>query len=185
MASSGLYNQNQLSANLNSKLNAAVSLYATYVLSKATSNSDGLTFPANPWNFAGEYGPAGTDVRHRVVFGGSINTRWNIRLNPLVTYLSGAPFNITTGGDPYGTTLYTARPGIGADPSKPGLIQTSYGLLDPNPSPSDQTLGRNSGRGPFQIVANLRATKTWASGPRKLRRRGNRRFRIRRRGVIT
>jgi hypothetical protein len=167
MDSSGLYNQNQVSFNLNSKLNAAVSLYSTYVVSKAMSNSDGLTFPANPWDFTGEYGPASTDVRHRVVFGGSINTKWNLRFNPLVTYLTGMPFNITTGGDPYGTTLYTARPGIGADPLKPGLIDTAYGWLDPNPVPGEKTLGRNSGRGPFQIMANLRVTKTWGFGVEK------------------
>jgi len=167
MTSGGLFNQNQVSFNVNSKLNAAVSLYTTYVLSKAMSNTDGLTFPANPNNFSGEYGPASTDVRHRVVFGGSINTKWNLRFNPLVTFLTGAPFNITTGGDPYGTTLYTARPGIDADPSKPGLIQTSYGLLDPNPTPGEKTLGRNSGRGPFQIMANLRISKTWGFGAEK------------------
>jgi hypothetical protein len=104
---------------------------------------------------------------YRVVFGGSINTRWNLRFNPLVTFTTGAPFNITTGGDPYGTTLYTARPGIGADPSKPGLIQTPYGLLDPNPTPGEKTLGRNSGRGPFQTLANLRVSKTWGFGAEK------------------
>lgn len=166
-ASDGLFNQNQVSFNVNSKVNAAVSVYSTYVLNKAMSDSDGLTFPANPYNFSGEYGPASTDIRHRVVFGGSINTKWNLRFNPLLTYQTGTPFNITTGGDPYGTTLYTARPGIGADPSKPGLIQTSYGLLDPNPTPGERTLGRNAGRGPFQIMANLRVTKTWGFGAEK------------------
>jgi Carboxypeptidase regulatory-like domain len=168
MTSSGLYNQNQLSFNVNSKLNAAVSMYTTYVLNKAMSNTDGLTtFPANPYDFSGEYGPAGTDIRHRVVFGGAINTKWGVRFNPLLTFQTGAPFNITTGGDPYGTTLFTARPGIGADPSKPGLIPTAYGLLDPNPAPGEAIVGRNSGRGPFQIMANLRVTKTWGFGAEK------------------
>jgi hypothetical protein len=167
MASDGLYNQNQMSVNVNSRLNTAVSLYSTWALSTTRSNSDGLTVPANPYNFEGEYGPATGDIRNRVVFGGSINTKWNIRFNPLLTYQSGAPFNITTGGDPYGTTRYTARPGIGADPSKPGLIQTTYGLLDPNPEPGEKLLGRNSGRGPFQIMVNLRVTKTWAFGSEK------------------
>jgi hypothetical protein len=167
LGSGGLYNQNQVSFNLNSKLNAAVSLYTTYTLAKTNSNSEGQTFPANPYNFAGEYGPAAGDVRHRIVFGGSINNRWNLRFNPLVTFLTGAPFDITTGGDPYGTTIYTARPGLGADPSKPGLIQTRYGLLDPNPSPGEKVLGRNSGRGPFQIMANLRVSKTWGFGAEK------------------
>ncbi|MGA2713030.1 MAG: carboxypeptidase regulatory-like domain-containing protein [Bryobacteraceae bacterium] len=165
VTSSGLYNQNQLSFNLNSKLNAAVSLFATYVLNKSMSNTDGLgTFPANPYNFSGEYGPAANDIRHRILFGGSINTKWNVRFNPLLTFQTGAPFNITTGSDGYGTTLFNARPGIDADPSKPGLIQTPYGLLDPNPTPGEQILGRNAGRGPFQMQLNLRVTRTWGFG---------------------
>ena len=129
------------------------------------SNTDGLTtFPANPYNYAGEYGPAANDIRHRILLTGSINTRWNIRISPNVTYQSGMPFNITTGDDPYGTTLFFARPGIGADPSKPGLIQTPYGLLDPNPVPGETLLGRNAGRGPAIVMVNLRVAKTWSFG---------------------
>jgi hypothetical protein len=168
MTSSGLYNQNQLILNVNSKLNSAVSLFSSYVLNRARSNTDGLgTYPGNPYNFTGEYGPASTDIRHRFLFGGSINTRWNLRFNPLVSYQSGAPFNIIAGDDPYGTTLFTARPGIAVDPTRPGLIQTSYGLLDPNPVPGEKLLGRNAGRGPAQVMVNLRVSKTWGFGPER------------------
>ncbi|HTA45523.1 MAG TPA: carboxypeptidase regulatory-like domain-containing protein [Bryobacteraceae bacterium] len=163
--SSGLYNQNQLSFNLNSKLNAAASFYITYTFNRSMSNADNVsTFPANPWSMAGEYGPAFNDVRHRLLFGGSFNTKWNLRFNPLLTFQTGMPFNITTGNDPYGTTLFNGRPGIGADPSKPGLIQTPYGLLDPNPTPGEQIIGRNFGRGPFLIQTNLRISRTWGFG---------------------
>ena len=165
MTSSGLYNQNQLIANLNSKINSAVSLYATWVLNKAQSNSDGLnTFPGNPYNYSGEYGPASTDIRNRFLFGGSINTRWNVRFNPLISYQSGAPFNITSGEDPFGTTQFYARPGITTDPSRPGAIQTPWGLLDPNPLPGEKIIGRNAGRGPAQIMVNLRVQKVWSFG---------------------
>ena len=134
MESSGLYNQNQLISNVNAKLNSGLSLFGFYVYNRAHSNTDGVgTFPANPYSFAGEYGPAATDVHHRVTIGGSINLRWAVRISPFVVMQSGAPFDITSGEDLYGTTLFNARPGIGADPNKPGLIQTSYGLLDPNP----------------------------------------------------
>ena len=74
---------------------------------------------------------------------------------------SGAPFDITSGNDPYGTTLFTARPGIAADSSTPGPIATQYGLLDPNPTPQEATLPRNSGRGPGLISMNLRIGKTF------------------------
>ena len=165
MESAGLYNQNQLIANVNARVNAAFSLFGFYVFNKALSNTDGInTFPANPYNFAGEYGPAITDIRHRVTLGGSITLRWNIRLSPYFIVQSGTPFDITSGNDPFGTTVFTARPGIATDPNKPGVIETAYGLLDPNPSAGEQIITRNSGRGPDQISMNLRIGKTIGFG---------------------
>ena len=160
MESSGLYNQNQLIAFLNSRYSKSLSFSASYVLNYARSNSDGLgTFPARPYDFTGEYGPAITDVRHRFTLNGTINTKWNIRLSPFVVLQSGPPFDITIGRDIYGTSLFNARPGISADPTKPGLIQTKYGLLDPNPTLNQPTLSRNFGRGPGQLMVNLRVQK--------------------------
>jgi Carboxypeptidase regulatory-like domain len=165
MESSGVYNQNQLITNVNAKVNAGFSMFGFYVLNKAMSNSDGLgTFPANPYNYSGEYGPASTDVRHRATVGGSINTRWNIRFSPFVTMQSGPPFDITSGSDLFGTTLFNGRPGIATDPSRPGVIRTQYGLLDPNPTPDERILSRNFGRGPGLITVNLRMGKTWGFG---------------------
>jgi hypothetical protein len=163
--STGIYNQNQLIANVNSKLNPLVSLFGFYVLNRARSDSDGLsTFPANPRSDVGEYGPASTDVRHRILVGGSINTRWNVRLNPYVVAQSGAPFDIITGRDLYGTTLFNSRPGLAIDPRRGDVVATGYGLLDPNPTPDERILARNYGRGPGQISVNLRLGKTVSFG---------------------
>jgi hypothetical protein len=165
MESSGTYNQNQVVANINTRLKQGVSLFGFYVLNRAMSSTDAIdTVPANPYNLAGEYGPAATDVRHRVTFGGSISTKWNLRISPFAVIQSGAPFDITAGSDLYGTTLFNARPGIATDPSIPGVIQTKYGLLDPNPSPGEVILGRNYGRGPAQIRVNLRVAKAFGFG---------------------
>jgi hypothetical protein len=76
----------------------------------------------------------------------------------------GSALRYHRGSDLYGTTLFNARPGIATDPSKPGLIQTKYGLLDPNPAPGEQLLSRNFGRGPGQINVNLRIAKTFGFG---------------------
>jgi hypothetical protein len=178
MTSSGVYNQNQLIFNFNSQVNKSVGLTGSYTFNHARSNTDGLgTFPANPYDFRGEYGPASTDVHHRVSFGGTINTRWSLRFSPLVNIQSGAPFDITTGNDPFGTTLFNARPGVGADLTKAGLIQTKYGLLDPNPDPGETLVPRNFGRGPMQMSVNLRVGKTFAFGP-EVGKAGDRRFHL-------
>ena len=130
------------------------------------SNTDGLgTFAANPYSSTGEYGPASTDVRHRLSLNGTINTKWNVAFNPLVNLVSGPPFDITAGRDVYGTTLFNARPGIATDPNKPGVIPTAYGLLDPNPTPDETILHRNYGRSPGTVSFNLRAGKTLNLGP--------------------
>ena len=104
-------------------------------------------------------------MRHRFTLTGSVNTKWNLRFNPFVVVQSGPPFDITVGRDLYGTTLFNGRPGIPTDLTKPGLILTKYGLLDPNPTPDEKTLSRNFGRGPGTVTMNLRVTKTIEFGP--------------------
>ena len=164
MVSEGLYNQNQLIVNVNSKLTSRLSFFSNYTLNGALSDTDGLTtIPANPYNFAGEYGPAITDVRNSFVFGGAFE-RWKFRIAPLLRVLSGPPFNISAGSDVYGDTLFNARPGVSPDPNKPGLIPTQYGLLDPNPTPGEPTLPRNYGRGHGLLLLNLRLTKLFEFG---------------------
>jgi len=169
MESSGLYNHHQLIVNVNSRASKYLSLTGTYSLLHAMSNTDGVgTFPANPYSMAGEYGPASTDVRHRMTLSGSINAKWNITFSPLINIASGPPFDITAGRDIYGTTLFNARPGIATDPNKPGVIQTIYGLLDPNPTPDERILHRNYGRGPGTIFFNAHLGKAVKLGPKRV-----------------
>jgi hypothetical protein len=174
MDSSGIYNQNQLITNVNARLNSNVSLFGFYMWNHAMSNTDGLsTYPANPYNYSGEYGPAATDVHHRVFVGGSVNTKWNVRLSPFMVVQSGPPFDITVGRDVYGDTLFNGRPGFATDPNKAGVIATPYGLLDPNPTPDEKLVPRNFGRGPGSISLNLRLSKTFGFGPSREGSAGN------------
>jgi hypothetical protein len=168
MESAGLYNQNQLIVNVNSRVNRNVSLTGSYTYNRAGSNTDGLgTFPANPYSMVGEYGPAATDIRHRLTLAGTVTAKWGIRFNPLLAANTGPPFDITAGRDLYGDTLFNSRPGLAADPSKAGVVRTKYGLLDPNPTPGESLLPRNFGRGPGQIMLNMRVGRTFAFGSRR------------------
>jgi len=172
--SSGLYNQNELITNVNSKVNDSVSLFGSYVYNHALSNTDysqppqntdfnpaissqsiGVgSFPANPHSMVGEYGPASSDIRNQATFGGSIATKYGLQFSPLFVINSGAPYNVTVGQDLYGDTLFNGRPGVATDPNRPGLVSTKYGLLDPNPIPGETILPRNYGRGPAIIMLN-------------------------------
>ena len=162
MESAGLYNQNMLLTNLNSRLTQKISLFGNYTLAYARSNTDGLnTFPANQYSMAGEYGPAANDVRNRASMGGTITSKFGLLWNPFIILQSGAPFNITTSQDIYNDTVLTARPGFATNPNQPGVIATSYGLFDPDPAPGEILVPRNYGRGPGQFVVNLRLARTF------------------------
>lgn len=168
MESTGRYNQNQLIVNANSKVSSKLSLTGSYAYGRAMSDTDGLgTFPANPYSMEGEYGPAGIDMRHRVSLSGTINVKWGIQFNPLVSADTGPPFDITAGRDLFGDTLFNDRPGIASDLSKPGVVRTPYGLLDPNPEPGQRVVPRNYGRGPGQIMLNMRVSRTFVFGSRE------------------
>ncbi len=163
MESAGLYNQNQLVTNLNTRVNSKISLFGYYTLSYAKSNADGVnSFPADQYNLADEYGTASGNARHRGSIGGSVATYWNLRLSPLVDLRSGTPFNITTSQDIYGSTILNARPGIVTDPNFPGVVKTAYGLFNPNPQPGDTIVPRNFGRSPSQFSVDLRVARTFS-----------------------
>jgi hypothetical protein len=60
--------------------------------------------------------------------------KWDLALIPLFACYSGQPFDILVGHDLYADTLFNGRPGIATNPAKTGVIETTYGLLDPNPT---------------------------------------------------
>ena len=118
MESAGLYNQNQLVTNVNTRMLPNVSLFGFYMLSYARSNTDGIgTYPANQYNLQADYGPASNDVRNRGVIGGSIANEMGFPLKPVHHRPNRSPFNITTSQDIYGDTILGARPGIATNPT--------------------------------------------------------------------
>jgi hypothetical protein len=162
--STGVMNQNQLMFNFNSRFSRNFSVFSYYVLNKAKSDTDGEgTFPANPLDFSTEYGRAANDIRHRFVMGGNITVPFGLRLNPFIIANSGRPFNITTGRDLNGDTVFTDRPAF-AVPGQAGAIETAYGWFNPVPGTGDTIIPRNYGSGPGAFTINLRASRTFAFG---------------------
>jgi hypothetical protein len=159
--STGRFDQEQFILGLNSRMSRTLTLFTRYFLGRARSDTDGAnSFPMNQYDLTGEYGYAGFDVRHRFILGGTVRLPGNVSVNPFVILSSGRPFNITTGRDNNLDTVFTDRPSYATDPNKPGVVQTEWGLLDPNPEPGQTIIPRNLGRGPSFAVVNLRLGKT-------------------------
>ncbi len=163
--STGRLNQSQIIFGLNNRMGRTVNLFARYHLGWAKSDTDGAgSMPANAYDLAAEYGPAGMDVRQRFVLGGNVRLPGDVAFSPFVIASSGSPYNITIGRDVNGDTVFTDRPAYASDPTKAGVIETAYGLLDPNPTAGETIIPRNLGRGPSFYVINLRLNKTFVLG---------------------
>src|SRR5262249_34145833 len=136
-------------------------------LNQARSDTDGAeTFPANTYDLRGEFGRSLIDIRHRFSLGGSFNAPWGVSLSPVIIARSGTPFNITTGRDADGDTLFTERPAFATDLAKPGVVITRFGAFDPNLAPGQRIIPRNFGDGPSFFSVNMRLSKRFGLGPR-------------------
>lgn len=162
--STGRSVRHELKITVRTNFNARFSFWANYVLATTKSDTDGAsTLPADSYDLSDEYGRAGFDSRHRFFIGGSLSLPWYFRLSPFIFARSGTPFNITTGRDNNGDTLFTDRPAF-ANPGDPGAIVTAFGVFNPNPQPGDVIIPRNYGNGPSEISVNLNLSKTFGFG---------------------
>lgn len=165
LESSGRFNQNQLIVTVNNRFNKRMTLFGSYVLNKADSDTDGAqSFPADSLDLRSEYGRSSLDVRHRFFLSGFINLPLGLSLTPFVVASTGRPFNITSGNDANGDTLFTDRPALADDPSRSGVVVTRFGVFDPNPAPGARIILRNFGRGPGFFSVNLGLSRTFKFG---------------------
>ena len=165
-SSAGVLNENQFAVGVRRPFHKGFMVFARYEYNRAFSNTDGIgTFPANQYNLQADYGRAATDIRHTFVLGGSFAGPVSTTFNPFLVVRSGAPFNITTGHDNNGDTLFTDRPAF-ATPNQPGAIVTPFGVFNPNPNPGAGAIliPHNYAQGPGFAELNLRVSRTFGFG---------------------
>ena len=175
--SNGRFNQNQFILNFNTRLNPNFQLFGNYRLNEARSDVEGGGgfgfggggagaggFPLYSYDLSTEYGDSTQDIRHFFVIGGSFGVPFGIRLAPFVTARSSAPFNITTGVDTNGDSLFTERPTFGQLSARCQTLSLSDSFCNIGSNDPNALIPRNFGRGPASFQVNLNATKTFGFG---------------------
>ena len=165
--STGRFDQQQLIISVNNRFSQRFTIRANYVLNRARSDTDGLgMFPVNQYDLRGEYSRSLQDTRHRLTVFGTISALpWGIRLNPILIYNSGRPFNITIGRDLNGDTIFNERPAFADAQTTPADLRiTPFGDFDINPKPGQVIIPRNYGTGPSFAIVNLRISKAFGFG---------------------
>lgn len=163
--SNGRLDQNRFMVNVRSMFMPGFSLFGNYSLGFSKGDTDGAgTFPAYSYDLSGEYGRSSFDIRHNFVIGGNFSMPWGISLSPFIIANSGRPFNMITGIDTNGDTLFTERPTFGqlaAACSRLGLTASYCDVADQDPNAA---IPRNFADGPKYFSINLRVGKNFGFG---------------------
>ncbi len=105
-----------------------------YQLGSVRNHADNaLSLPADSNDPDADWGPAAQDIRHRLFVMGNFPLPYGLRAGMNMQMSSARPYNITTGLDDNGDTVFNDRPA---------------------------GVGRNSGRGAGQVTVDLRLTKS-------------------------
>ena len=106
-------------------------LFANYAWLKQLSNADGaFGLPANNHDLSAEWGPVAGVARHNV--SGMLSTPLfsTLRLSLNASWRSGTPYNITTGRDDNGDTVFNDRPqGVGRNAARTAATWDAGGRL--------------------------------------------------------
>ncbi len=166
--SGGVFNQNQLITSFNLRAGAKLTLFGFYSLSYANSDTGGAgNFPSNPaLGIKADYGRASFDVRNRLFFGGTVSLPHGFRVSPFLVANSGTPFNVFTGQDLNGDSIFNDRPAFATDLSRPSVVQTNLGAFDTAPIAGQTIVPINFGTSPAQFTLNMRLSKTIGIGPK-------------------
>ena len=173
--SDGIFKQTQVIVGVNSQVGRWLRLFSRYSYADAHSDTDGIgTIPADPYNFAADWGRSALNIQHSLFMGGSMSTRWGLRFSPFLVAHTGIPYNITTGNDLFlqGQGAATARPEVVQD-ATPYSIANPFGTGFLNPYPlvaapgTSNLIERNSASAPGFFGLNLRVSKTFGFGTTK------------------
>jgi hypothetical protein len=96
----------------------------SYILARMQNDTDGaFSVPSNAQNPGLDWGPAASDLRHRVASMGSAMLPKGFRVLTMVTATSAPPYNITTGFDDNGDTIFNDRPaGVGRNSARGAAV---------------------------------------------------------------
>ena len=160
--SRGVYNQKQLTVNANVRTRY-ITMGGFYALSFANANTNGATsFTTNAYNPSVDYGRAGFNHRQFSVIYGSVTLPYKFTASPFLLAQSGAPYNITTGTDVNGDSLYNDRPSFS---SLPTSCTDKNSFVTPT-STGYTPIPINYCTSPGNFTLNMRIARTFGFGPK-------------------
>ncbi len=141
--------------------------FTNYLLQQQANETSGSSsFPSNQYNLRADYARATGIYKQTLNTGLFWNLRWGFGSAVGLNAHSGAPFDITTGTDLNGDTIFNDRPVFATDLTRSSVVRTRFGNFDTDPLPGQQTIPRNFGNAPANFWLDLQLNKDFHLGPR-------------------
>jgi hypothetical protein len=145
-----------------------VSAYLSYVVNHTDQDvTNPTTFASNSYELLQDYGRAAQPTQQLYV-GGTVQLPLGINMNLFASTQGGVPFNITTGTDLNGDTIYNDRPAFATAPTAQSVLyKTAFGSFDANPQPGEPIIPINYGHSPNFGFMEVSANRSVKLGPRR------------------
>ncbi len=141
--------------------------FVAYSLSHVNQDvGTATTFPSNQYNLSQDYGRAAQPTQQ--IFA-DVNIQFPLGFEGFLfaNAAGGTPFNITTGTDLNGDTIYNDRPAFATSPTAASILyRTPFGTFDANPQPGERTIPINYGNSPNFFFLEVHLGKVFKLGPR-------------------
>jgi len=165
--SNGIEKMQQFILNSRMVINKHLNVFLSYNVARGRQDvTNAETFVSNSYNVAQDYGRAPQPTQHLFV-GGTAQLPFGIAANVFASTAGGTPFNITTGTDLNGDTIFNDRPAFATRPTANSVLYTTrYGTFDANPQPGESIIPINYGNSPNFSYVDLSANRSFHLGPR-------------------
>ncbi len=153
--------------NYHLQITSRLFVFGVFDADKNLGEADGIDrFPSNEYNLRQDYARAAADRAQAYVGGLQWMMPLGVQITPFLSAHSGAPFDITTGSDLNGDTIYNDRPARATGVAGTSVVATSLGNFDVAPGPGEAVLSRNNGTAPAFFWLQLQISKDFHLGPR-------------------
>ncbi len=162
-------NDELFSMNTQLRVTKTLSLFASYILQRQAGETTGISsFPSNQYDLRADYG------RDSAISKQFLNSamNWKLPRDASLTLFfnahSGVPFDVVTGTDRNGDTIFNDRPAFATDMTRPSVVRTKFGNFDTAPLPGQAIIPRNYATAPPLFWVDLQGRKSFHIGPRAL-----------------
>ncbi len=170
-ASDGIEKAQAFYTNANYQPAKGVFLWGFYGARRQTADTFGSgSFPSQPYNISADMGPSGLGqqpIAQRLFTGFDTKLPFGFSADLFLGAMSRGKFNITTGTDRNGDSIFNDRPAFATAPGPTSVLYTTkFGTFDANPQPGEKIIPYNYGLRAGVVSMEMGLTRDFKFGPR-------------------